>query len=185
MSNNKIKTKRACIVVLGDIGRSPRMQYHAKSFAENYFLVDFVGYGDSEPNQEITSDPRINIIKLTPFPELYLPRTLKYLFKVLWQILSLLMLFFSIKKPNFLVVQNPPGIPTLFMCYIYCKISKAKFVIDWHNYTYTILALQSSENSKIVKLAKSMESYFGRKSNYNLCVTEAMRQDLKLKWNVK
>jgi len=30
---------RACVVVLGDIGRSPRMQYHALSLANQVFLV--------------------------------------------------------------------------------------------------------------------------------------------------
>lgn len=35
----------ACIIVLGDIGRSPRMQYHAASFAKLNFDVDIVGYG--------------------------------------------------------------------------------------------------------------------------------------------
>ena len=37
--------KRVCIVVLGDIGRSPRMQYHALSFASQEWQVDFIGYG--------------------------------------------------------------------------------------------------------------------------------------------
>lgn len=32
------------MVVVGDIGRSPRMQYHALSFAESDFLVEFIGY---------------------------------------------------------------------------------------------------------------------------------------------
>ena len=32
------------LVVLGDIGRSPRMQYHALSFSRNGYTVDFVGY---------------------------------------------------------------------------------------------------------------------------------------------
>ena len=36
--------KRACIVVLGDIGRSPRMQYHCLSMANHGFTVDFIGY---------------------------------------------------------------------------------------------------------------------------------------------
>lgn len=33
------------ILVLGDIGRSPRMMYHAESFAENGFMVYLIGYG--------------------------------------------------------------------------------------------------------------------------------------------
>lgn len=32
------------IVVLGDIGRSPRMQYHAISIAKNHGKVDLIGY---------------------------------------------------------------------------------------------------------------------------------------------
>lgn len=37
--------KRVYIVVLGDIGRSPRMQYHAISFARSGFEVYLFGYG--------------------------------------------------------------------------------------------------------------------------------------------
>ncbi len=37
--------KKVTILVLGDIGRSPRMQYHALSLARHGFNVDFVGYG--------------------------------------------------------------------------------------------------------------------------------------------
>lgn len=35
---------RVVVVVLGDIGRSPRMQYHALSIARKGGLVDLVGY---------------------------------------------------------------------------------------------------------------------------------------------
>ena len=37
------KSKRVCVLVIGDIGRSPRMQNHAISLAEFDFQVDFVG----------------------------------------------------------------------------------------------------------------------------------------------
>lgn len=44
--NYMIRGKNSvCIVVLGDIGRSPRMQYHASSFGAEGFVVDIVGYG--------------------------------------------------------------------------------------------------------------------------------------------
>ena len=36
--------KSVCIVVLGDIGRSPRMQYHALSLTKSGFFVNIVGY---------------------------------------------------------------------------------------------------------------------------------------------
>lgn len=172
------KTKRIFLIVLGDIGRSPRMQNHCQSFAENGSLVEFCGFVESKPNQEIASDARVNIHKMTPFPELQLPRVVKYVFKIFWSVLSLLSIFFSVKKADVVMVQNPPGIPALALCYLYCKIVKAKFIIDWHNYTWSIMALEASSESSTVKFAKSLESYFGRKSDLNFCVTQAMRQDL-------
>jgi beta-1,4-mannosyltransferase len=45
MPRNKHSLHSVVIVVLGDIGRSPRMMYHAQSFAENDFITDIVGYG--------------------------------------------------------------------------------------------------------------------------------------------
>ena len=36
--------KRVSVVVVGDIGRSPRMQYHSLSFAKAGFAVDLIGY---------------------------------------------------------------------------------------------------------------------------------------------
>ena len=36
--------RRHQVVVLGDIGRSPRMQYHAISMAKNGGPVDLIGY---------------------------------------------------------------------------------------------------------------------------------------------
>lgn len=41
----KHSLRSVAILVLGDIGRSPRMMYHAQSFAENGFLTDLIGYG--------------------------------------------------------------------------------------------------------------------------------------------
>ncbi|RZC42535.1 chitobiosyldiphosphodolichol beta-mannosyltransferase [Asbolus verrucosus] len=41
--------KNVKVVVLGDIGRSPRMQYHCTSLSELGHQVDVIGYGDTEP----------------------------------------------------------------------------------------------------------------------------------------
>lgn len=37
--------RSVAILVLGDIGRSPRMMYHAESFAKTEFLTYLIGYG--------------------------------------------------------------------------------------------------------------------------------------------
>lgn len=123
---------------------------------------------------------------MTPFPDLQqLPRLVKYFFKIFWSILSLLSIFLSVKKADILMLQNPPGIPALFLCYLYCKIIKSKFIIDWHNYTWSIMALESSPRNRIVRIAKAIEFYFGRKSDINFCVTEAMKQDLRENWDIE
>jgi len=122
---------------------------------------------------------------MTSFPDLQLPRLVKYIFKIFWIILSMLSIFFSIKKADILMLQNPPGIPALALCYFYCKVVKAKFIIDWHNYSWTIMALESSSKSRIVRFAKSIEYYFGRKSDLNFCVTEAMREDLLENYDIE
>lgn len=43
-ANRDNKSKRVAVLVLGDIGRSPRMQNHAVSFARAGWDVDLVGF---------------------------------------------------------------------------------------------------------------------------------------------
>jgi beta-1,4-mannosyltransferase len=103
------------ILVLGDIGRSPRMQYHALSIARGGGQVDIIGYNgtarsdfrianepmtdalydtESEVHPDISSNPRISIIALPPHPT-FLQTSNKLLFllfgplKVAFQIVCL------------------------------------------------------------------------------------------------
>lgn len=41
---NKNNLKSLTIVVLGDIGRSPRMLFHSKSLIQNDFIINIVAY---------------------------------------------------------------------------------------------------------------------------------------------
>jgi beta-1,4-mannosyltransferase len=40
-----VSLRFVAVLVLGDIGRSPRMMYHAQSFADNGFQTHIIGYG--------------------------------------------------------------------------------------------------------------------------------------------
>uniref|UniRef100_A0A0D9VQ97 Uncharacterized protein n=1 Tax=Leersia perrieri TaxID=77586 RepID=A0A0D9VQ97_9ORYZ len=54
--------KRAAVVVLGDIGRSPRMQYHSLSLANQAGMeVDIVANGGSDPHLLLRENPSIHI----------------------------------------------------------------------------------------------------------------------------
>ena len=59
----------ACVVVFGDIGRSPRMQYHTLSLAQNGFNVDLIAYKGSKATQEIENNVRIKQNLMNEVPE--------------------------------------------------------------------------------------------------------------------
>jgi len=50
---------RVAVVVVGEIGRNPRMQYHALSLAEHFEGVDLVGYKGPPPCPQLESNPSI------------------------------------------------------------------------------------------------------------------------------
>lgn len=174
-----------CVVVLGDIGRSPRMQYHAKSLLEHGYAVDIVGYLDTEPMRPLRSDPNVHIHALAPFPASNLPQFLRYLFKTVWALLTLLAALLYVRRPRYVLVQNPPAIPALLVCTLYCALTRARLIVDWHNYTHTILSLEGGPDRLIVRVARWVERRFGRKASENLCVTQAMQCDLRKQWAIE
>ena len=63
------KPARVQVVVLGDFGRSPRMQYHALSLADSLGAdVDVVAYVGSEPRREVAIHPSIRMALIPPPP---------------------------------------------------------------------------------------------------------------------
>lgn len=177
--------KSVCVVVLGDIGRSPRMQYHSLSLAEEGHKVDIVGYGETEPLDEIKRKELISYHYLLPVPNLHLPKLAYYIFKTLWQSVTLLFTLTIIRRPDIILIQNPPAIPTLFVCWLYKTLACSKMIIDWHNYAHTILSLSVGKENKLVYITEKFEAIFGRKADYNFCVTNAMRKDLHKRWGIE
>ena len=67
------------VVVLGDVGRSPRMQYHTRSLLEQGYYVSLVGYDGEDlipdlqqsqshqQNQNETAQQRLNVVRFTPY----------------------------------------------------------------------------------------------------------------------
>ncbi|XP_069124573.1 chitobiosyldiphosphodolichol beta-mannosyltransferase-like [Argopecten irradians] len=174
-----------CIVVLGDLGRSPRMLYHAKSFAKEGYEVDLVGYSGSKLHEDIQINRRINRHYLwePPIFVKYVPTLLAYVLKVLWLVTSLGLKLLFLPKANYLLIQNPPSIPTMFVALVVCLLRGSVLITDWHNYGFTILALSLGNNHPLVKFSKWYEKLFGRFSKANICVTKAMREDLRT-WGI-
>ncbi|KAL3464571.1 glycosyl transferases group 1-domain-containing protein [Aspergillus heterothallicus] len=179
------------VLVLGDIGRSPRMQYHALSIAQGGGKVDIIGYLDSEVHPDISSNRNISIVPLPSHPP-YLQTNNKLLFlvfgplKVLFQVISLWwILAYRTKPVKWLLVQNPPSIPTLAIGSLVCFFRQTKLVIDWHNFGYSILALKLGNNHPLVRISKWYERVLCRSAVAHFCVTRAMASFLKKEFRLQ
>ncbi|CAI2173741.1 5808_t:CDS:2 [Funneliformis geosporum] len=184
-------SKNVALVVFGDIGRSPRMQYHALSFAKIGWTVNFVGYDGALPFNSITSNQNIKIHYISHpwhLPD-NIPKIMFLCFapiKIYIQILLLYWtLLFRINRPDYILVQNPPSIPTLMIVQTVCWLLSTNLIIDWHNFGYTILGLRFGHDSLFVKIAKRYEQLFGDRAHAHLTVTGAIHRELMFKWGVK
>lgn len=181
------KNKSALVVVLGELARSPRMQYHCISLAKNNYNVTVIAYTGDKCCDELESNKNIQkqlMSEPTFFKSKYLPNLLKYLLKPIWQslqlILNLLLVSFLAKQQHqhVVLVQNPPSIPTLPLLVIYATIARSKLIVDWHNYGYSILSLNLNDQHPFVQISNWIEFFFGRLAHAGFCVSQAMRDDL-------
>ncbi|XP_025225196.1 chitobiosyldiphosphodolichol beta-mannosyltransferase isoform X2 [Theropithecus gelada] len=173
-------------VVLGDVGRSPRMQYHALSLAMHGFSVTLLGFCNSKPHDELLRNNRIQIVGLTELQSLAVgPRVFQYGVKVVFQAMYLLWKLMWREPGDYIFLQNPPGLPSIAVCWFVGCLCGSKLIIDWHNYGYSIMGLVHGPSHPLVLLAKWYERFFGRLSHLNLCVTNAMREDLAENWRIR
>lgn len=183
--------RRVAVVVLGDFGRSPRMQYHALALADSRIDVDVVAYAGSAPLPALREHPRVRLHLLPP-PRLWrkasLPSALVVALMVLRickQSLQLLWLLgLGVPKPDFILVQNPPAIPTLLVALIAARARSARLVIDWHNFGSSMLAMQLRQGNPALRLARWYEQTLGRCGDGHLCVSKAMRTELAEHWGI-
>ncbi|KAI0005410.1 glycosyl transferases group 1-domain-containing protein [Russula compacta] len=186
---NKPSLRSVAILVLGDVGRSPRMMYHAESFAKLHFDTFLVGYEGSKPVPSLLSLPHVRFLYLSQAPPFLrkLPFIVFAPIKIAQQVLSLLYtLFWRIPHPpEFILVQNPPSIPTLALVWLVGTLRGSKIIIDWHNLGYSILALNLGSGHIFVKLAKMFEAHFGRSAYAHLFVTRAMHDFLVKEWKLQ
>lgn len=182
---------RVQILVLSDIGRSPRMQYHALSVARHGVQVDLIGYRESDIHPDILANPNaIKVYALDPAPA-YLQTKDKRLFllygplKVVFQIWTLwLALGYRTKPARWMLVQNPPSIPTLVVAYVVCFLRHTRLVIDWHNFGYSILTLRLGSLHPLVQISRLYEKVFARSANAHFCVTNAMARVLERDYDI-
>ncbi|XP_041061885.1 chitobiosyldiphosphodolichol beta-mannosyltransferase isoform X5 [Carcharodon carcharias] len=179
--------RRVCVLVLGDVGRSPRMVNHTLSLARNGFRVTLLGYPGAKLHRGVLNNDKINIVYITEVMTgmKFGPKIFQYVIKIFVQTLQICYILLKIDAPSYMILQNPPGLPAIATTWAVCLLKGSKFIIDWHNYGYTIMSLTHGDHHPIVLIAKRYEQFFGKLSDSNLCVTEAMKEDLRVNWNIK
>lgn len=172
--------KRVQVVVLGDFGRSPRMQYHALSLATQAgFQVDVVAYAESKPWDAVSKCNKIIMRPIHSAKPNTLPRALSLVLKVIYQVSQLLwMLIFRLRRAEYIVLQTPPCIPTFLVCQLACLLRGTRLIVDWHNFGYSLLAYSLHARHPLLRIATWYERRFARYAHAHMCVTHAMKERL-------
>lgn len=179
------------VLVIGDVGRSPRMQYHAISLSklESVTNVRLIGMAGETCVREVEINAKLekHLIR-PPLPTRLLPNVfiIEKGAKILRQVLMLIgVLFLEIPKPEYILMQNPPSIPTFFLAQLLSLLRGTKIIIDWHNLAYSVLALNLKSSSHwAVKVSRFYERVFSRCASKHICVTKAMKVSLFVFINV-
>jgi beta-1,4-mannosyltransferase len=182
---------RAVVVALGDLGRSARMRYHAQALAANGVEVDLVGLEGTPLPRAIIDEPRITVHRVTP-PRLriraeqtgssYAVAGLLDAASVsfrLWRTLK------RLRRPDLVLVQNPPAFPTLAVTWFSLRRRGVRFVIDWHNLGYTLLQLHLGQWHPAVRFARWFERRDARRVDANLSVSRGLAAFLESRFQVK
>ena len=177
----KTEAKTFLAIVLGDVGHSPRTLSHCTAANLSGITGYLVGYDISPIHSE--AKKHINIINIPAYPKFLqcvLPKYPNFLLKAVYNSLCLaftILFKCYMTKYSKIILQNPPSIPTLAILGILKFICNYEFIIDWHNYGYTIMKA-NKQNSTFVKLCESYEFLFARLADFHFTVTESMKKDL-------
>ena len=182
---------RTAVIVIGDLGRSPRMQYHAASLAAAGSDVDLIGLEGAAVMPAVASNPRIHVHRMPDrsFMNRAKGGVTRFVFssaaRGLGQAMRLFRVLMRIPKPDLVLVQNPPAYPTLFVAWLASRLRGARFVIDWHNLSHTIAAVRLGERHRAVKAIARSERRWAKRATAHLAVSRGLAEWLAREYNVK
>lgn len=181
---------RTAVIVIGDLGRSPRMQYHALSIAAAGGEVDLIGLEGADVMPAVASSSRIHVHRLPDraFAGRAKGGVRRFVFgsalRALNQARCLFATVMSLPRPNVILVQNPPAFPTLTVAWLAGRLRGARFVIDWHNLSHTIAAVKLGEHHRAVKALARSERRWAKRASAHLAVSKALAQWLSRHYGV-
>ena len=168
-----IRTAR--VVVVGDLGRSPRMIRHAEALSRHGVDVELVGLEGADLPVAVRDDPRIHETRL-PDPARH-PGVLAALVRTTRLALTLYRALRA-RPADLLLVQSPPAWPTLPVALLARRGARTRLVVDWHNLGHTLLALRLGSGHPAVAAYRAVERHAGRRAGTHLCVSRALGERL-------
>jgi beta-1,4-mannosyltransferase len=181
---------RTAVIVLGDVGRSPRMQYHAASLAAAGGEVDLIGLEGAAPVPAVATSPRIHVHRLPD--RAFAGRARGGVRRFVWgsalralgQGVRLFATLMRIPRPDVILVQNPPAVPALSIAWLASRLRRSRFVIDWHNLSHTIAAVKVGEHHRAVKALARSERRWAKRADGHLTVSKALAEWLAREYRV-
>jgi beta-1,4-mannosyltransferase len=175
----------ATVVVLGEIGRSPRMQYHALALADSGAAVTLVGYGGADLVPGLAGRAKVRVRALGS-PWVANPRVLPRPFYVVYSLvktarLSVVLLRTLLRGPraDVLLVQSPPALPTLAIALVAARLRGSRLVIDWHNLGTPLLQRTLGGSGVLVRVHSWAERALARRADAHICVSVALQRALR------
>jgi beta-1,4-mannosyltransferase len=158
------------------------MQYHTLSLSQAGYEVDVIAMQGSQPIAALRQATNVHIHSIPQVPAWpgKLPSLPGLLLKAVFQLLALLvMLLLQLPRPAAILMQNPPAIPSMLVCWLAAARHRAAWVVDWHNTAFSIMQLKYARFPWLISLARSIEQQLGRRAAAHFCVTKAFKQWLE------
>ncbi len=162
---------RVLLIVLGDFGRSPRMQYHAAALAREGVSIDVIALRGKPPIDELIGNPKVTL-HLIPSVQLAAP------FRLALHAVWMALLLCIVRRPDVILVQNPPAFPAVPLALAFGRIRGTAVIVDWHNLTSAMAGLRI-RSSRMVELLRRAEEAAGRRADAALAVSEPLREHLE------
>ncbi len=174
---------RALVLVLGDLGRSPRLLAHAASLLRAGHDVHLVGGMRTALPTGLAGEARLHVHALA-LGEAgggaglagSLATGLRGL-RLGWGLTRVLLS--ATPRPDLILLQSPPALPTFPVAIIAARLRGAKLIVDWHNLGWTLLALRFGASHPLVRFTRWAERFFGRRADAHVAVSHRLARHLQ------
>jgi beta-1,4-mannosyltransferase len=190
-TESELTAQRIVVIVQGEVAQSPRMMNHVRALLAEGAHVDLVGVFGVAPPPDMSAAPNLQLHALpgadadrrlaVPLASFLIAGAVRSA-RVALRLGRLLV--FGLQRADVFLVQNPPAVPALVIAWCAAKLRGTRLVVDWHNYTFSMLAARLGMRHTVVRLVRALESWLARRSDAHLCVSDALRRDLKARWDI-